>query len=151
MVGVTQMNPKLAFVVFGSLYLIVMVASYLVSVSYLYFAPYGLFLLPAIANFCIGYFTKDVYKAIKIIIVGSSLQASMLLALLYSSSLSHAFFGLVPITSYYTIQVPLGIVISLAGTVVREDRSDIIVVCTHLVEKTKQIIKEAISEVRRYI
>jgi len=47
------------------------------------------------------------------------------------------------------MQVPLGIAVSLVGTAVKEDSSDIIAVCTHLVKKAKQIIEQAVSKVRR--
>jgi len=144
------MNPKLAFVIFWGFYLFVLVVSYLVAVSYTFFAPYGLFLIPLTANFCIGYFARDVYTAIKIIIVGFSLQAGILLALLHSSSISEAFFGVLPISSYFTLQVPLGITASLIGKAVSEDRSDIINVCTHVVKKMKQIIEMLLSKVRKH-
>ena len=141
------MNPRLAFIIFGSFYLCVLVASYPLAVSYTFFAPYGLF-VPVVANFCIGYFVKDVYTAVKIIIAGFSLQAGITLALLYSSSASDAFFGVTILSSYYTLQVPLGIAVSLVGTAVREDSSDIIAVGAHLIKKMKQIIETLLSKVK---
>jgi hypothetical protein len=113
------------------------------------FSPYSWLLVPVVANFCIGYFARDVYTAIKIIILGFSLQAGILLALLYSFSAYGVFFGVVIIYSYNTLQVPLDITVSLVGTAVKEDSTDIIAVCTHLVEKMKQIIDTLLGKVRR--
>lgn len=137
------MNPKLAFVAFGSFYLSVLVASYLLAVSYKFFSLYGLFLIPPVANFYIGYFSRNAYTAIKIIIVGSSLQAGILLALLYFSLASDPLFVVACMNA-----VPLGIAASFVGTSVREYDSDIIAMRMHLVEKMKQIIKKAVSKLR---
>lgn len=143
------MNPRLAFLVFGSLYVSVLVASYSLAAIYPFFTPYGWLLIPVLANFCLGFFVGDVATVVKTIIVGFFLQACMIIALLYSSSISVAFMAVTVLSSYYTVQVPLGIVVSLAGFVVREDRSDIIVVCTHLAKKVKQVSELITSKVRR--
>lgn len=143
------MNPRLAFFVSRSLYLSVLVVSYSLGDLYPFFTPYGWLLMPVLANSCLGFFVRDVVTVVKTIIVGFFLQAGMLLALLYSSSLSVAFLSITILSSYYTLQVPLGIAVSLIGMAVREDRSDIIAVCMHLLRKMKQIIEEAVSRVRR--
>lgn len=141
------MNQKIAFIVLGSFYLFVLVASYLVAVSYTFFASYGLFLVPLVANFCVGYFIRDVYVAVKTIIIGFSLQASIILAFLFSHSASDAFVGVTVISSYYTLQVPLGIAASLAGTSVREDANDVVAVCMYLVRRMKQNGEKLLSRV----
>ncbi len=141
------MNSRLASVVLGSFYLSVLIGSYLLAVLYPFFAPYGQLLIPLVANFCIGYFVKDVYTAVKIIIVGFSLQIGILLALSYASSVSDAFFGVTILSSYYTLQVPLGIAVSLVGTAVREESSNIIALCVHLVKELKHVIKKLSGKV----
>jgi len=146
---VGSMNPRLVFAVFGSFYLSVLVGSYLLASFYAFLDPFGWFLIPIIANFFVGYFVRDVYAAIKIILVGFSLQALMILALLYSSSGDVAFFGVTILSSYYALQVPLGITASLGGTAVREDRNDIVAVCVHLVKKAKETIQTRLSKVGR--
>jgi len=143
------MNSKLAFAVFGSFYLTVLVCSYLLASFYAFLDPFGWFVIPVMANFFVGYFVRDVYAAIKIILVGFSLQALMILALLYSSSGDVAFFGVTILSSYYALQVPLGITASMGGTAVREDRNDIVAVCVHLVKGVKQTIQMRLSRVRR--
>ena len=176
------MNSRLAFVIFWSFYLSVLVASYLLVIFYPFFALYWWFLVPLIASFCIGYFIEDVHMVVKIIIAGFSLQAGIILVLLNFSPVYDAFLPverplmegavplfLVPVISrgiytiysfnlflmilaivlYCMINIPLGITVSLVGTAVREDRSDIIAVCMHLVKKMKRIIETVLSKVRR--
>lgn len=141
------MNSRLAFVFLGSFYLFVLVASYLLALFYPFFAAYCLLLVPAIANFCIGYFIGDLDTVVKIIIVVFSLQAGMLLALDYSFLASDAFFGVATIFSYYTLEVPMGIAMSLVGIGVREESSNIIAICMHLAKELKQIIKKLSGKV----
>lgn len=143
------MNPRLTFLVFVSLYVSVLVASYSLAAIYPFFTPYGWLLLPVLANFCLGFFLGDVVAVVKTIIVGFSLQAGIVLGLLYSSSLSEAFVSVTVISSYYTLQVPLGITVSLVGTAVKKDSADIIAVCTHLAQKMKRIAGEAVGKVGR--
>jgi len=139
----TSINTKLAFVVFGSFYISVLVASYLLAFSYTFFAPYGVFFIPLVANFYIGYFVGDLYTAIKIIIVGSFLQAGIFFALLFSSLISDVF---VVVACMHA--VPLGIAASFVGMSVREDSSDIIAMCMDLLKKMKQTIETLLSKVR---
>jgi len=138
-----SMNQKLAFVVFGSFYISVLTASYLLALSYTFFYPYGLFFVPLVANFYIGYFTEDLYTSIKIIIVGSSLQAGIFLALLFSSLVSDVF-----VVVAFMQAAPLGIAASFVGISIKEDSSDIIAICMDLVKKMKQNIEKAVSKVR---
>jgi len=145
---VISMNSRLAFVVFGGFYLSVLVASYLLALSYPFFAPYGLFLVPALANFCMGYFIGDVYTVVKIIIAVFSLQTCILFALLYST-VSDFFILVATISSHFTLQVPFGIAVSYLGMGVREESSNIIAVCTYLTKKIKQIIESVASKIRR--
>lgn len=140
------MNSRLTFFL-SSLYLFVLGASYLLALFYPFFAPYCLLLVPTIASFCIGYFIGDLYTVVKIIVVVFSLQAGMLLALDYSFLASDAFFGVATILSYYTLEVPMGIAMSLVGTGVREESSNIIAMCMHFTKKLKQIIKRLSGKV----
>jgi len=156
------MNVRPMVLIFGIFYLSVLVVSYLLSVSHISLAPngftyvapyftsvaaYGLLLLPLIANFCVGYFAGDVYTAVKIIVAGFFLQAGIILVLRYSSSASDVFVGVTVLSSYYVLQVPLSLVVALAGTFVREDIDDIVAVFVYLVEKIKQIIETLLSKV----
>jgi len=143
-------NRRLVFVVFCGLYLTVLVVSYSLAFSYTFLAPFGLFLLPLLANFFMGYFAGDVFTAAKIIIAGYSIHALLTLVLFHSSSVSEAFFAVMLISSYYTLQVPLGIVAALAGIIVRRDMSDIIAVCWHLVREIKQVINDLSAKFREY-
>jgi len=143
------MNPRLVFTVFGSFYLSVLAGSYLLASFYAFLDPFGWFVIPVMANFFVGYFVRDVYKAIKIIIVGFSLQSVMILALLYSSSGDVAFFGVRILSVYYALQVPLGITASVGGTAIREDRSEIVAASVHLVKDVKETIQTRLSRVGR--
>jgi hypothetical protein len=145
---VISLNSRLAFVIFGGLYLSVLLFSYLLGHFYPFFALYGLFFVPVVANFWVGYLIKEVDTVIKVIVVGFFLQAVILLPLLYSS-ISDVFIGMVTISSYDVLQVPLGITVSFVGATVREDSDNIIAVCTHFEKKMKQTIEKAVSKVRR--
>lgn len=115
-----SMNTKLAFVVFGSSYISVLIASCLLALSYAFFAWHGLFLIPIVASFYIGYFAGDLETSIKIIIVGSSLQAGTLFALLSFYSIPKSF--LIVECIYSAV---LGIAMSLIGVGFREESSNI--------------------------
>ena len=142
------MNSRFRFVVFGGFCLSVLNASYLLALSSPFFAPYCLFLVPALANFCIGYFIGDAYTVVKMIIAVFSLQACILFALL-CSTVSDVFILVATISSHYTLQVPLGIAVSYLGMSIREESSNIIAVCTYLTKKMKQIIDTVAGKIRR--
>jgi hypothetical protein len=145
--SVASMYSRVVSVVFGSFYLCALAASYLLALFYPFFAPYGLLLIPTIANFCIGYFVGDLYTVVKIIVVIFSLQAGVLLALHYFFLASDVFFGVTTIFSYYSLEVPMGIVMSFVGIGVREESSNIIALCMHLAKELKQIIKRLLGKV----
>jgi len=71
------MNPRLAFVIFGSFYFFVLLGAYLLGFLYPFFTPYGWILIPVLANFFVGYLVKEVEPATKIIIACLSLQATL--------------------------------------------------------------------------
>lgn len=144
----TSVNPRLAFVVSWSSYLSILLVSYLLSHFNPFFAPYGLFFVPVVANFWVGYLVKEEDMAIKVILVSFFLQAVILLPLLYSS-ISDVFISMVTLSSYYILQVSLGIAGSFVGTTVRENSNEIIAVCICLGKKMKQIIEKAASKVKR--
>ena len=140
---------KFSSVVYWSFYLSVLLVSYLLGFFYPFSAPYSLFLVPVVANFSVGYFVRDLYTVVKMIIVGFFFQAGILLALLYSSSISEAFVGVVILASYYIIHFPLGIVLSCVGITVRDYSSYIIAMSVCLVKKIKQITEKLLGTVRR--
>jgi len=135
-------------VVYWSLYLSVLLVSYLLGHFYPFSAPYSLFLAPVLTNFSVGYFIRDLHTVVKMIIVGFFFHAGILLALLYSSSIPEAFDGVVILTSYYIVHFPLGIALSCVGITVRNYSSDIIALSMCLVKKMKQIIERLLSTVR---
>jgi len=141
------MNPRLAFVIFGSFYFFVLLGAYLLGFLYPFFTPYGWILIPVLANFFVGYLVKEVEPATKIIIACLSLQAIIVFGWLNVSPVYDAFVSIPTIASYYVVNIALGISVSLIGITVREHRSDIIAVCVHLVIKMKQIIKKLSSKV----
>jgi hypothetical protein len=136
----TSLKARFRFVGYWSLYLAVLLFSYLMG-------P-GWFFVPIVANFWVGYLVEEVDTAVKVILVSSFLQAVILLPLLYFS-IYEILFGLTIISSYYTLQVPLGVAMSFVGATVREENNEIIAVCTHFEKKMKQIIEKAVSKVRR--
>ena len=143
-----SVNPRLAFVVSWSSYFSILLVSYLLGHFYPFFAPYGLFFVPLVANFWVGYLVKEVDTTIKVILVSFFLQAVILLPLLYFS-IYEILFGLTSISSYYILQVPLGIAVSFVGVTVREENNEIIAVCTYSGKKMKQIIEKTVSKVSR--
>lgn len=145
--SVGSMHSRLVSVVFGSFYLCALVASYLLALFYPFFAPYGLLLIPIMANFCIGYFIGDLYTVVKTIVAVFSLQAGVLLTLHYSFLASDVFLGVTTVFSYYTLEVPMGVVMSFVGIGVREESSNIIALSTHLAKELKQIIKRLSGKV----
>jgi hypothetical protein len=71
----------------------------------------------------------------------------VLLALHYFFLASDVFFGVTTIFSYYSLEVPMGIVMSFVGIGVREESSNIIALCMHLAKELKQIIKRLLGKV----
>jgi hypothetical protein len=129
------MNSRLAFVVFGSFYFFVLLASYLLVLFYPFFTPYGWFLVPVVANFFVGYLVKEVNKAIEIIIAYVFLHVGIIIGLLNVSSVYDAFLSMhthsmllrspfsawiiAIIFIYYLVHISLGIAISYVGITVR--------------------------------
>jgi len=145
--SVTSMNPRLAFVILGSFYFFVLLGSYLLGFLYPFFIPYGWFLVPVLANFCLGYLVREVEPTIKIIIVCLSLHTGIVFGWLNVSPDYDAFETIPIIVSYYTSQIVLGITISLIGITVRDYSSSIIAVSVRLVKKIKQMIGKLSSKV----
>jgi hypothetical protein len=141
-----SVNPRLAFVVSWSSYFSILLVSCLLGLFYPFFAPYGLFFVPVVANFWVGYLVKEEDMAIKVILASSFLQAVILLPLLYSS-ISNVFISRVTISSYYILQVPLGITVSFVGKTVRKNSNEIIALYTYFEKKMKQIIEKLLSVV----
>ena len=141
------MNPRLAFVILGSLYFSVLLVSYLLGQFYPFFTPYGWLLIPVVANFWVGYLVREVDSAVKMIIECLSLQTIIVFGWLNVSPVYDAFLSIPTIASYYIVNIALGIPVSLIGITVREYSSNIIAVCVHLVIKMKQIIKRLSSKV----
>jgi len=147
--SVISTNPRLAFVILGSLYFAVLLVSYLLGQLYPFFTPYGWLLIPVVTSFFVGYLVKEVDTAIKTIVVCLSLNTGIVFGLLFFSSIDDAFLSIPTIASYYTFHIVLGATASAIGVAVREDRGDIIAICVHLVKKMKQIIEKLLGMVRR--
>jgi hypothetical protein len=146
--SVTSMNPRLAFVILGSLYFAVLLVSYFLGeILYPFFTPYGWIFIPILANFFVGYLVKEVDTATKIIIACLSLNTGIVFVWLNVSSDYDAFTSIPLIVSYYTFHVVLGITVSLIGITVRDYSSSIIAVSVRLVKKIKQIIGKRSSKV----
>jgi len=138
-----KMNPRLVFAISGSLYLSVLLVSYLLALFYPFLTPYCWLLIPVVANFFVGYLTEDVEIAVKIIIVSFFLHTAIVIGLLNSYLVHDAFlswFGKVQSTSYFVrgftkhdpslwmviiivgypiMNILLGIPASFIGTIVR--------------------------------
>jgi hypothetical protein len=141
------MNPRLAFVVLGSLYFFVLLVSYFLGFLYPFFTPYGWLLIPVIANFFVGYLVKEVDTAIKIIIACLSLNIGIVFGGLSVSTGYDAFLSIPLLASYYTLHIVLGVAVSLIGTAVREYRNDVVAVSVRLVKKIRRIIEKRSSKV----
>jgi len=148
--SVTSTNPRLAFVILGSLYFAVLLVSYFLGeFLYPFFTPYGWLLIPVVASFFVGYSVEEVDTATKIIIACLSLNTGIVFGWLNVSSDYDAFLSIPLIVSYYTTHIVLGVTASAIGITVREDSGDVIAICVHLVKKMKQIIEKLLGMVRR--
>jgi len=147
--SVISTNPRLAFVILGSLYFAVLLVSYLLGQFYPFFTPYSWLFIPVAASFLVGYLVKEVDTAIKTIVVCLSLNTGIVFGWLFFSSIDDAFLSIPTIASYYTFHIVLGVTASAIGVAVREDSGDIIAICVHLVKKMKQIIEKLLGMVRR--
>jgi len=138
-----KMNLRLVFAISGSLYLSVLLVSYLLALFYPFLTPYCWLLIPVVANFFVGYLTEDVETAVTIVIVSFFLHTAIVIGLLNSYLVNDAFlswFGEVQSTSnfvrnftkhdpslwmviiivgYPIMNILLGIPVSLIGTIVR--------------------------------
>ena len=146
---VISLNSRLAFVIFGGLYLSVLLVSYFLGFFYPFLTPYVWLLTPVVASFFVGYLAKEVDTAVMIIIVCLSLESGIVFGWLIFSSIDDAFLSLPIIASYYTFHIALGVTASAIGIAVREDSGDIIAICVHLVKKMKQIIEKLLSVVEK--
>ena len=142
-----RMNPRLVSAISGSLYLSVLLVSYLLGFFYPFLTTYCWLLMPVVASFFVGYSVKEMDTAIMIIIVCLSLESGIVFGWLIFSSIDDAFLSLPTIASYYTFHIAVGVTASAIGVGVREDSGDIIAVFTHLMKKMKQIIEKLLSVV----
>ncbi len=140
-----KMNPRLVFAISGSLYLSVLLVSYLLALFYPFLTPYCWFLIPAVANFLVGYLTEEVKTALKIIVVSFFIHTGIVIALLsvpliydafiswfnqvlqtspvirYAMGKNYPFGWMVIIVPGYPIMhILLGIAISFVATTVRD-------------------------------
>ena len=118
--AVISLNSRLAFVIFAGLYLSVLLVSYLLGHFYPFFAPYGWLLVPVVASFFVGYLIREVYTAVKLIIVCLTLNTGIVFVLLIFSSVENAFIAMPTFASYWIFHILLGILVSFVGTTVRD-------------------------------
>lgn len=125
------MNPRLPFVIFVSFYFSVLLASYLLAAFNQFYTLYGWLLIPAVANFFVGYLVREADTATKIIIASFFLHAGIIIGLLNVPLVYNAFwFTLLTYHSgayiaslffvYYILNIPLGIGVLFIGGTVRE-------------------------------
>lgn len=141
--SVAFMNPRLAFVILGSVYFSVLLGSYLLVLFYPFFTLYGWLLIPVVVNFFLGYLVEEMETAVKIIVTYFSLQTIIVIGLLNVPSVYDAFsikhihsfwespflaWFIVTIFAYCILHIPLNIAVSCLGVFVRKNISDIIAV-----------------------
>ena len=139
----SSLDPRLTFVAVVSLYLPILIASYLVAFFYPLFTLLGLILVPAAGSFLIGFLSRDPIGAAKRIAACVLLQAGVTLGLLkfypvYSEALlawwkyasqeillislnpDPFFITVIIIAGYPILHIVLGVPISFLGTTIRE-------------------------------
>ena len=146
--SITSIKAKLTAVVYWSLFLFVLLASYLFSASNPHTTSYGWLIIPAVASFFVGYIIAELHTAIRMILASFLLHAPIIIVLLsiplffnslpslanlnlrdFSSQFGVAFvltqetWGtggfLIPFVIYYILNIPLSMFTSFAGTIVR--------------------------------
>ena len=143
------MNSRLEFAILVSSYFSVLLISYLLGFLYPFFTPYGGLLIPVGASFFVGYLTREVETATKIIIPCLSLNTWAVFALLNFSSVEKAFTALPIYLSFWIFHIVLSIPTLLAGITFSELDSHIVSMVVCLVKRTKQTTEKLISKVRR--
>jgi hypothetical protein len=134
------MNPRFAFVVLGGFYFFVLLVSYVLGFFYPFFTPYGWLLVPVTASFFVGYLTKEIETATKMIIACLSLHTGIVFVLFNFSSVEKAFIALPTFVSYWTFHIALGVPISFVGVIFSDNTSYIIDASVSFVKKIKQIV-----------
>ena len=89
--SIASIRAKLRAVVYWSLYLSFLLVSFLLPLFNPFLTPYCWFLVPVLANFFVGYFVRDVYTAIKIVVVCFLLFPIIVIVLLNIPSVYDAF------------------------------------------------------------
>ncbi len=147
--GTAHSKARLTFSILVSSYLSVLMVSYLLGFFYPFFTPYGWLLVPLVASFFVGYLTREVETATKIIIACLSLHTGIIFALLNFSSVEKAFIALPTFVSYWIFHIVLGVLISFAGITFSDYTSYIIAMSVCIVKKIKQITEKLLGTVRR--
>lgn len=155
--GPAHSKARLTFVVLVSLYFSILLTSYLLEHFYPFFTPYGLLVIPVVANFFVGYLVREVDTAIKIIVACFFLHAGIVIGLVNVPSVHNAFYDtflreisfmhrhmpfrwresdfsgwiIVHILTYYIIHIPLGIGVSYVGITIRNN--------IRLLERSKKV------------
>jgi len=146
---ITSMNSRLKFAILVSLYLSVLLISYLLGFLYSFFTFYGWLLIPVVASFFVGYLTREVETATKIIIACLSLNTWAFFVLLNFSSVEEAFTALPIFVSFWIFHIVLSIPTLLAGITFSELDSHIVSMVVCLAKRTKQTTENLLSKVRR--
>ena len=118
--AVISLNSRLGFIIFGGLYLSVLLVSHLLGYFYPFFAPYGWFLVPVVASFFVGYLIREVDTAVKLIVVCLTLNTGIVFGLLNFSSVESAFIAMPTFASYWLFNILLGVLGSFVGITVRD-------------------------------
>jgi hypothetical protein len=142
-VSFASMKPKFSFVILGSLFLSVLVVSYLLPFFYPFLTPYCWILIPVVANFLVGYLTEEVDTAVKVIFAVFLLQTFVVAGLLnipiiYDAYLNWCGASPCPISAmrlrdamphlmliipgYFVMHMTLGIGVACVGRTVREQK-----------------------------
>ena len=146
--SIASIKAKLRAVVYWSLFLFVLLASYLFSASNPHTTLYGWFIIPAVASFFVGYILAELRTAVETILACFLLHAPIIIVLLsiplffnslpssaninwqdFSSRFGYVFVltkeawstggFLIPFFLYYILNMPLSMFTSFAGTIVR--------------------------------
>jgi hypothetical protein len=80
--SIASIKAKLRAVVYWSLFLFVLLASYLFSASNPHTTLYGWFIIPAVASFFVGYIVAELHTAVETILASFLLHAPIIIVLL---------------------------------------------------------------------
>ena len=145
---ITSLNSRVKLALLASSYFSVLQISYWLGFDYPFFAFYGLLLTPVVASFFVGYLTREMETAIKMIIACLTIHTGVSFALEIFYSVETAFLFLPTCVSYWTFHIVLATPVSLAGVIFSEYDSHIISMTASSMKKMKQTIERLKNRVR---